>query len=106
MLTRPVRLICSRVGFRASAQRGHAAARRRRRGEIGADAAHDTRPVIFKFFTNLNPLALSGRVLQAQRSLPQGAPPGGADAPSPSTRAGGQPGRARDGAKATGAAHP
>jgi hypothetical protein len=31
--------------------------------EIGADAEHDTRPVIFKFFTNLNPMALAPRSL-------------------------------------------
>jgi hypothetical protein len=42
--------------------------------EIGAGRdAVDTQPVIFHFHTNLNPLALSGRVLQQQRSLP--APP-------------------------------
>ncbi len=28
--------------------------------EIGGTAADDTRPVIFNFFTNLNPLALAG----------------------------------------------
>jgi hypothetical protein len=35
--------------------------------EIGADAAHDTRPVIFNFHTNLNPMAL------APKPLPSGA---------------------------------
>jgi hypothetical protein len=57
--------------------------------EIGADAEHDTRPVIFKFFTNLNPLALSGRVLQQQRSLPHGPEP--TDGPASPSR----PSRAR-----------
>jgi hypothetical protein len=38
--------------------------------EIGGNAAEDSRPVIFHFHTNLNPLALSGAVLQQQRSLP------------------------------------
>jgi len=28
--------------------------------EIGADAAHDVKPVVFNFFTNLNPMALAG----------------------------------------------
>jgi hypothetical protein len=57
--------------------------------EIGADAAHDTKPVIFHFHTNLNPLALSGRVLQQQRSLPHGPEP--TDGPASPSR----PSRAR-----------
>ncbi len=50
---------------------------------IGGNAAEDTRPVIFHFHNNLNPLALSGRVLQ-QRSLPAPAVP--ATPPSRTTK--------------------
>jgi len=28
--------------------------------EVGTDAAHDTKPVVFHFYTNFNPLALAG----------------------------------------------
>ena len=61
--------------------------------EIGADAQGDTRPVIFHFHTNLNPLALAPRsLLQQQRSLPAPAVP--ATPPSRTTK--------RAGAKSTG----
>jgi hypothetical protein len=48
--------------------------------EIGADAAHDTRPVVFHFHTNLNPMALDGpqspmrRILDGESSRGVGAP--------------------------------
>jgi hypothetical protein len=58
--------------------------------EIGADAEHDTRPVIFHFHTNLNPMAL------APKPLPQPpVPPTVLDAPTRPARAGGRRGRAK-----------
>jgi hypothetical protein len=48
--------------------------------EIGADAVHDTRPVIFNFHTNLNPMALAGpqspmrRIIDGESSRGVGAP--------------------------------
>jgi len=61
--------------------------------EIGGRDAGDPQPVIFHFHTNLNPLALSGSVLQEQRSLPR-APPVPAALPSRTSN--------RAGAKSTG----
>ncbi len=48
--------------------------------EIGGNAAEDTRPVIFHFHTNLNPLALAGpqspmrRIIDGESSRGVGAP--------------------------------
>jgi len=57
--------------------------------EIGADAAHDVKPVVFHFYTNLNPLALAGPNSPARRSTDV-QPSGGAGAPGLPVQAGGR----------------
>jgi hypothetical protein len=57
--------------------------------EVGTDAAHDTKPVVFNFFTNLNPMALAGPQASTRRII-DGEPSRGVGAPGLPVQAGGR----------------
>ncbi len=57
--------------------------------EVGTDAAHDTKPVVFHFYTNFNPLALAGPLASTRRII-DGEPSRAVGAPGLPVQAGGR----------------
>jgi hypothetical protein len=57
--------------------------------EIGAGATHDVKPVVFSFYTNLNPMALAGHQSPIRRII-DGEPNRGGGAPGLPVQAGGR----------------